>query len=456
MASNAYDFKTTLHSVFQSAGFNQAKTTFAGYDVYRNGSAKVVMRPEVEELFRLLFKHAENRGWYAGHKAGCEFARSEVAAPYKGDIGQLLKSLGWTEFVGGGYGVTREGSPRFASLIDMEDERTKAFVDAIHNAGYKAGIEKGAYEQQQQEDVEAYEELIETSTEYDAASGEATITRKYRALKGGANGAKAVAPEVADFMMHRGPDGWTKETVAAIMRHDPRLDCLKYTVADHSAFVATIPRGAIPHTFFAHDDDERADAKRAAYELAYGKVPKMNRCPLMLKILVAIHSTPTCSDYGPADVVGKLWNTKAGQEIRAALRKEGVVNEAECDLTRKGNAWLEAMLDTPLPVQTPVDEVLFVQYHPQLGDGTTRVEDRRVRVREHWVVNHRSASEKKDGERIEALVNRSIDLDKRLQEREAVIAKQREELKAAQHAVDTLEAVKRATEGLASINFGRS
>lgn len=67
--------------------------------------------------------------------------------------------------------------------------------------------------------------------------------------------------------------------------------------------------------------------------------------PLAVRIMLACYYSPD-----PAREVGVPWASQAGTEIRTWLLNEGLIANDTSLATERGKAWVEFLLQTPLPV----------------------------------------------------------------------------------------------------------
>lgn len=69
-----------------------------------------------------------------------------------------------------------------------------------------------------------------------------------------------------------------------------------------------------------------------------------HRAPIVLKIMLACYTAPF-----PIEEIGEqCWHSRAGQQTRAYLMREGLVNN-EWRATPRGIAWISAFCNIPLP-----------------------------------------------------------------------------------------------------------
>ena len=76
--------------------------------------------------------------------------------------------------------------------------------------------------------------------------------------------------------------------------------------------------------------------------------------PVCIKMLLDCHALA----YPERD--NKSWNSPAGKEIRAWLQREGLV-DLEWRTTARGKAWVEAIVNTPVPWAEEKEEPAFAQ-----------------------------------------------------------------------------------------------
>jgi hypothetical protein len=70
-----------------------------------------------------------------------------------------------------------------------------------------------------------------------------------------------------------------------------------------------------------------------------------NRAPIVIKIMLACWTSPF-----PSDEVGEsVWHSRAGQQTRAYLTREGLIC-SDNRATPRGEAWISAFCNIPLPV----------------------------------------------------------------------------------------------------------
>lgn len=106
------------------------------------------------------------------------------------------------------------------------------------------------------------------------------------------------------------------------------------------------------------NDEARQEEKRrlkdqlkASIELEKGIEKYKRVSPLTVQILMAIYVSPkSANETGCGVMTTSCWHSPAATAARLWLRQQGLINEAEEDLTDKGRAWFEAILSTPLPV----------------------------------------------------------------------------------------------------------
>lgn len=69
--------------------------------------------------------------------------------------------------------------------------------------------------------------------------------------------------------------------------------------------------------------------------------------PLQIIIMLTCYYSPE-----PASEVGvERWHSKAADDIREQLRKDGLIDDFNA-VTERGRAWVEYICRTPLPVQS--------------------------------------------------------------------------------------------------------
>lgn len=70
------------------------------------------------------------------------------------------------------------------------------------------------------------------------------------------------------------------------------------------------------------------------------------RSPLLITIMLACHVSPK-----PYELVGAPWGSDAGHKFRRLLQEHGLI-DANYNSTPKGRAWVQYIINTPLPIAT--------------------------------------------------------------------------------------------------------
>ena len=70
----------------------------------------------------------------------------------------------------------------------------------------------------------------------------------------------------------------------------------------------------------------------------------MSAAPIVINFLI---ESATCASPG-ANIWPGGWDSPSGRQTRAFLQNNGLVG-ADCAITPRGSAWLDAVLSVPLP-----------------------------------------------------------------------------------------------------------
>lgn len=80
---------------------------------------------------------------------------------------------------------------------------------------------------------------------------------------------------------------------------------------------------------------------------------RFNRCPFLIRLIIEIRCFPERAETN----LGPSWNSIAGRGCRAwLLDQELIVADTTSNCyraTKKGEVWLDAICDTPLPIILP-------------------------------------------------------------------------------------------------------